>query len=161
MIYVTVGTMFMDFPRLINAMDEIARTSDEEVIVQTGMAPTKPEYASHFDFRDREEVQSIQSRARMIVCHAGIGALQDALAARRPIAIVPRLKQHREHMNDHQLDLARAVEARGWGRMVIDVAELADLCTSPPPAPTDYRPASTTLINAIHDDIAYLTGAPT
>lgn len=149
----------MDFPRLINAMDEIARTSDEEVIIQTGMGSTKPEYASHFDFRDRDEVRSLQGRARMIVCHAGIGALQDALAAQKPFAIVPRFERHGEHMNDHQLDLARIARARGWGRMVTDVAELAVICASPPPTPTGYRPASATLINAIHDDILHLTGA--
>lgn len=160
MIYVTVGTMFMDFPRLIEAMDDIARTGDEEIMIQTGMGSTAPKYATHFDFKDREEVQAIQGRARMIVCHAGIGALQDALAARRPFVIVPRLKRHGEHMNDHQLDLARAVESRGWGRMALDVTELADLCASPPPAPANYQPASEALVNSIRSDIATLTGAP-
>jgi len=160
MIYVTVGTMFLDFPRLIEAMDEIARTRDEDVIIQTGMGATVPKYASHFDFRDREEVQAIQNRARMIVCHAGIGAVQDALAVRRPIVVAPRLKRWGEHMNDHQLDLARAVESRGWGRMVMDVAELAGLCASPPPAPANYQPASAALVDSIRGDIARLTGAP-
>ena len=126
MIYVTVGTMFMDFPRLIHAMDDVAKESEEEVIIQTGMDSEKPNFATHFDFKSREEVQAIQARARMIVCHAGIGSVKDALAAQRPFVVVPRLKRWNEHMNDHQLELARAVESRGWGRMVLDIAELRD-----------------------------------
>ena len=160
MMYVTVGTMFMDFPRLINAMDAVAKSSDEEIIIQTGMGATVPQYATHFDFKPREEVKSIQARARAIVCHAGIGCVQDALAACRPLMVVPRLKRWGEHMNDHQLDLARAVEARGWGRMVMDIAELATLCESPPPTPLHYRPASVALIDAVRNDIFTLTGAP-
>ncbi len=160
MIYVTVGTMFMDFPRLIGAMDAIARTSDEEVVIQTGMGPTTPQFAQHFDFKDRAEVREIQDRARVIVCHGGIGAVHDALAARRPFVVVPRLKRLGEHMNDHQLELARAVEARGWGRMVLDVAELTELCASPPPAPVNYQSASDALVHSIRSDIAELTGAP-
>lgn len=160
MIYVTVGTMFLDFPRLINAMDEIARTGDEEIMIQTGMGSTAPKYAAHFDFKGRDEVQAIQERARMIVCHAGIGCLHDALAARRPFVVVPRLKRWGEHMNDHQLELARVVESRGWGRMVLDIGALPDLCAGPPPAPVDYRTGSIGLVDSIRDDIEKLTGAP-
>lgn len=160
MIYVTVGTMFMDFPRLIRAMDDIAQSSDEEIIIQTGMGATLPRYATHFDFKPRDEVQSIQARARVIVCHAGIGCIHDALAACRPLIVVPRLKRWGEHMNDHQLDLARAVETRGWGRMVMDIAEMASLCEDPPPAPLHYHPASVALVNAIRNDISSLTGVP-
>jgi len=159
MIYVTVGTMFMDFTRLINAMDTIAQSSDEEVIIQTGMDSTTPNHASHFDFKPREEVQAIQARARMIVCHAGIGSVKDALAAQRPFIVVPRLKRWREHMNDHQLELARAVESRGWGRMVLDIDELSELCATPPPMPSDYRSMSTPLVESIRTDIANLAGA--
>jgi len=158
MIYVTVGTMFMDFPRLIQAMDDIARNSDEEVIIQTGMGATIPQHAEQFAFKPREEVLAIQERARVIVCHAGIGAVQDALSVRRPFAVVPRLKRHGEHMNDHQLDLARGVVARGWGRMVLNCDELAEFCASPPAPPAAYTPSSDALINAVRNDIASFLG---
>jgi beta-1,4-N-acetylglucosaminyltransferase len=158
MIYATVGTMFMDFPRLINAMDDIARVSGEEVIIQIGMSELVPKHAEYFSFKDRDDVLEIQSRARAIVCHAGIGAVQDALSVRRPFAVVPRLKRHGEHMNDHQLDLARGVVARGWGRMVLNCEELPEFCAYPPPPPAAYAPSSGTLIAAVRNDIAKLLG---
>lgn len=147
MIYVTVGTMFLDFPRLILKMDEIALHIDEPVIVQKGMGSTAPVHCEFFDFLPRDEVLSLQREARVIVCHAGIGCVSDALNLERPLIVVPRLKRFNEHMNDHQLDLARAVERRGWGRMVLDVVGLHDACVNSPPAYVGYRPAREPLID--------------
>jgi len=151
MIYVTVGTMFLDFPRLIRAIDQIAIDSGEPAIVQTGMGQTVPAHCEHFGFRSREAVLAIQRDARVVVCHAGIGCVSDALNLRRPLIVVPRLKRYKEHMNDHQLDLARAVERRGWGRMILDIHELADACAHPPEAHADYAPARESLIDAVRD----------
>ena len=153
MMYVTVGTMFLDFPRLINAVDEIARDRGERVIVQTGMGKTIPTHCEHFDFRPHEEVLAIQREARVIVCHAGIGSVLDALEARRPFIVVPRLKRFGEHMNDHQLDLAQAVQRRGWGRMIANIGELAGACANPPPVPESYAPAKHRLVAAVRDKV--------
>lgn len=149
MIYVTLGTMFLDFPRLIHAMDAIAEKSGEEVVIQLGLSRTVPRHARHFDFKPHEEVIELQCDARVIVAHAGIGTTLDALRVRRPLIVVPRLKRHREHMNDHQVDLAEAVVRRGWGRMILDVAELTEACAHPPAVPASYRPAKEALVGAI------------
>ncbi len=151
MIYVTLGTMFLDFPRLVRKMDEIARDTAEEIIVQTGMGKTIPSACKHFDFKPHDEVVSIQSEARVIVCHAGIGSVLDALQVRRPFVVVPRLKKFDEHMNDHQIDLARAVESRGWGRMILDVEDLPAACANPPDVPASYVPAKARLISSIRE----------
>ncbi len=148
-IYVTVGTMFLDFPRLIRRMDEIAARTGERVIIQSGLSKTLPAHAEHFDFKSPEETLAMQRRARLIVCHAGIGAVRDALEVRRPFIVVPRLKRFGEHMNDHQLDLAHAVAERGWARVVTDVEELDAACAAPLPAPAAYRPANERLIAAV------------
>lgn len=146
MIYVTLGTMFMDFGRLVRKMDDIARSTGERVIIQTGLAATLPRHCEHFDFKPHAEVIALQSKARLVVAHAGIGVTMDALRCRRPLVLVPRLKSYREHMNDHQLDIARAVEKRGWARMVLDINELDALCHTPPPPVMDYEPDRERLI---------------
>ncbi len=153
MIYVTLGTMFMDFPRLIRKMDEMAGSTGERVVIQLGLSKIVPKHAEYFDFKKQEEIRAIQREARVIVCHAGIGAVRDALSAARPLIVVPRLKRFGEHMNDHQLDLAEAVARRGWGRMVVDVAELDSACASPPLPPLQYRPAREGLIAAVRNMI--------
>lgn len=151
MIYVTVGTMFLDFPRLIRKMDEIAGKTGELVYVQTGLGRTYPQNCEHFDFKPREKVLALQRDARVIVCHAGIGSVMDALHAGRPLIVVPRLKKFNEHMNDHQLDVAKAVQARGWGRLVLDIDELEGACALPPPVPEHYKPGRDRLISAVRD----------
>ena len=157
MIYVTVGTMFLDFPRLTTAMDTIARDTGEVIIVQTGLSKTLPVHCKHFDFKPREEVLEIQRTARVVVCHAGIGCVSDALRMKCPLIVVPRLKRFNEHMNDHQTGLARAVETRGWGRAIYDVRKLADACANPPPACVNYAPANAPLIAELRSVIASLT----
>jgi beta-1,4-N-acetylglucosaminyltransferase len=157
MIYVTVGTMFLDFPRLLNAMDGLAGKTGERVVMQIGMSPLRPEHAEFFDFKPREDVVSLQREARVIVCHAGIGAVQDALEVGKPFVVVPRLKRFNEHTNDHQLDLAEAVQRRGWGRMVLDISELEAACLQPANPPAEYRPAREPLVNAIRNAVEHLT----
>lgn len=138
---------------MIHAMDDYADERDEKVVIQTGMGATKPRHAEHFDFKPREEVLQYQSEARVIVCHAGIGSVIDALQCAKPIVVVPRLKRFSEHNNDHQLDLAEAVERRGWGRVIEDIAELSSACDEPPPAYENYRPAKDSLIDAVRSFI--------
>ncbi|MDZ4860629.1 MAG: glycosyltransferase [Candidatus Hydrogenedentes bacterium] len=160
MVYVTVGTMFLDFARLVTAVDAIARATGEHVIVQTGMGTTIPEQCEHFAFKPREEVLAIQRDARVVVCHAGIGCVSDALRLGRPLIVVPRRKHFNEHMNDHQLELARAVEARGWGRSVLDINDLSAACANPPLPHGNYAPASAPLIASLRQFIAQLPKRP-
>lgn len=156
MIYVTLGTMFMDFPRLVRAMDTVARDTGEQVVIQLGLSKTFPLHAAYFDFLPHDEVLALQKHARLVVAHAGIGVTVDALNLGRPLLLVPRLHRFGEHMNDHQLDLARAVERRGWGRMVLDMDELPGLCAAPPPAPHAYRPAKDALIAAVRAGVEHV-----
>lgn len=153
MIYVTVGTMFMDFPRLINAMDAIAEQTGEKVIIQIGMGDTRPRHAEWFPFKPREEIMAIQREARLIVAHAGIGSVLDALDVKKPLIVVPRRAGFQEHMDDHQLDIADVVERRGWGRKVLNITDLAALCATPPSVPNRERPSAHRLVAAVADMI--------
>jgi UDP-N-acetylglucosamine transferase subunit ALG13 len=141
--------MFLDFPRLIQAMDAIARDTGEQVVMQTGMSKLRPAHCAWFDFWPHERVLALQQHARVVVAHAGIGVTLDALHARSPLILVPREKARGEHMNDHQRDIAEAVDRRGWGRMITDMGALPDACAAPPPIPGSYRPAKAPLIAAV------------
>lgn len=149
MIYVTLGTMFLDFERLVRAADQIAADTGEQVIVQLGLSACRPNHCAWFDFLPREDCLEIQRHARVIVGHAGIGTALDALSVKRPFIAVPRLKRYGEHMNDHQIEIAEAIERRGWGRMTLDLAELPNLCAAPPDAPANYHPNTAPLLSAI------------
>lgn len=151
MIYVTVGTHHQDFSRLIRAMDDIARETREHTIIQIGMSTYSPQHCESFEFIPRESALDHCRQARLIVTHAGIGSVIDALSAHKPLIVVPRLKRYREHNSDHQLDLANAVERRGWGRMLTDLTALPELCKNPPAPCTNYTPARAPLIHAVRN----------
>lgn len=151
MIYVTLGTLFLDFERLIRKMDAIAEKTGERVVLQRGLATTIPRHCEHFDFKPHDEVLTMQREARVVVTHAGIGCILDALETRRPLIVVPRLKKFNEHLTDHQLDVAEAVQRRGWGRMILDVEELEAACAEPPTVPEKYEPAKHRLVAAVRE----------
>lgn len=153
MIYVTVGTMHLDFPRLIREMDVIGAITGERIVAQIGMSSTIPMHCDYFDFKPREEVLAIQKEARVIVSHAGIGSVIDALRVGRPVVFVPRLKRFGEHNSNHQIEIAEAMQRRGWGRMVLDIDELTDACAEPPPVCEGYRPDRDRLIRSIRETI--------
>ncbi len=160
MIYATVGTMYLDFPRLIHACDAIAESTDERVVVQIGMSRAIPRFAEYFAFKPRGEILALQEAARVIVSHAGIGSSVDGLQAGRPLILVPRLARHGEHNNDHQVQLAEALHRRGLARMIADTAELAEACAAPPAAPGDYRPDKQRLLENLRGTVSRRTGIP-
>ena len=122
MIFVTVGGM-RPFERLVIAMDRLAGELDEEVIVQLGSTDYEPENCNHFRFMAADEMEELYGRARVVVCHAGIGSILTALKHSKPLVLVPRMKRYGEHIDDHQLEIAREMESRGM-TVVYDISNL-------------------------------------
>ena len=61
----------------------------------------------------RAEFQERLAWADKVIIHAGAGTIYDAIAAGHQPLLVPRLLCHREVVNDHQLELAHALENMG------------------------------------------------
>lgn len=109
MIFVMVGTHTDGFARLIRAMDQLAADLDEEMVMQIGATPYEPQYARWFRFTSQQEVDELCQRARVIVSHAGAGSIMSALQCEKPVIVLPRLQKYGEHMDNHQVELARAL----------------------------------------------------
>jgi UDP-N-acetylglucosamine transferase subunit ALG13 len=60
----------------------------------------------------------------VVVCHGGPGAIWDALDARKPTVVVPRMRVHEEHVDDHQVAFVRHLGRQGWVIVVEDIDEL-------------------------------------
>ncbi len=115
------------FDRLIKEMDKIAGKMDEDVIMQIGDAVYEPKNARYFRFSSREELDQLYKDARIVVCHAGVGSILNALEHGKPIIAVPRRKKCGEHIDDHQLDIARKMEMEGRITVVHDVRRLGEV----------------------------------
>lgn len=122
MILVTVGTHSQSFERLVRSMDELADALEERVVIQYGSSQYRPRFSEGFDFASSQEMERLTGQARVVVCHAAAGSILMALQYSRPIIAVPRLKRYGEHMDDHQLQLARALEAQGMAQVVYEVS---------------------------------------
>jgi UDP-N-acetylglucosamine transferase subunit ALG13 len=66
----------------------------------------------------------LNKKARLIITHAGVGSIITALRFRKPVIVVPRLKKFNEHVNNHQLQIAKAFEKEGKVVACYDIKDL-------------------------------------
>jgi len=131
MIFITVGTHYLGFERLIKKMDDIAGRTNEEVVAQIGSTMYKPKNIKYFSFVDEEDkILEFYKKSRVIVTHAGAGTLSTILSIKKPLVIVPRLKKYNEHIDDHQLELTEVLNSEGLATVVYDVEKLEDALNS-------------------------------
>ncbi len=130
MIFATVGSTQIPFMRLIRALD---RLPGEELLVQHGPVPPPPAAAEALDFMEFPQVIERMERADVVVCHAGAGSILCAFRAGHTPVVVPRLKRYRETVDDHQLELARALAGEGRVIAVEDLERLPEAIASAPP----------------------------
>lgn len=105
MIFVTVGTQ-LPFDRLVATVDLWVQNSDDKnikVFGQIGNSNIIPKNFSYSEFISLEQLESFHKEANLIVAHAGMGSILTALKYKKPIIIMPRLRQYNEHRNNHQL----------------------------------------------------------
>jgi UDP-N-acetylglucosamine transferase subunit ALG13 len=113
LIFVTVGTHNHGFDRLVRTMDELAAELDEPVIVQYGSSAYVPRHAEGFQWASGQRMEQLTQAARVIVTHAAAGSILVALLRQKPLVVVPRLLRFGEHLDDHQRQLAEALDAQG------------------------------------------------
>jgi len=112
MIFVTVGNDFRSFDRLLRKVDEIAPLIPEEMIVQRGYSNYLLRNTKQFDFVSMKEAGEHIRKSRLVVAHAGIGTVILCKKHGIPLILFPRRAHHGEHMNDHQMEIAKALENR-------------------------------------------------
>jgi beta-1,4-N-acetylglucosaminyltransferase len=125
LIFVTVGGM-RAFERLIKEMDRVAGELDEKVVMQIGSTDYEPKNCDYFKFMPRKDIEKLYDDARVVVSHAGGGSILTALEYNKPLVLVPRLRKYGEVFDDHQLEIAREMEARG-AAVVYDISKLESI----------------------------------
>jgi UDP-N-acetylglucosamine transferase subunit ALG13 len=124
MIFVSVGTHEDPFDRMLAAVEELQL--DEHVVVQHGPSALRLNHSAHnVDYLPFDDVVEYVREARAVLMHAGVGSVMIALASgKRPI-VMARRKEFGEHVDDHQVELARRLEAGGLVTVVDDAETLA------------------------------------
>lgn len=145
MIFVTVSAS--PFERLIKEMDRIAGNMKEKVIMQIGRTRYEPKNAEFFRFTTFKKIIEYNKKARVVVTHGGAGCIITALSFGKPVVVVPRYKRFNEHINDHQLDLTKALEKEKKIVAVYDIRDLEYAITYA--SSVKYRKSKPKLINFI------------
>jgi UDP-N-acetylglucosamine transferase subunit ALG13 len=127
-IFVTVGTHQQPFDRLLGALGPLAEL--DELVVQHGDASAPAEAAVAAPYLSTSQVAAYMQQARVAVMHAGVGSFVVASRIGHRPVVVPRLRRYGEHVDDHQTELARALERQGKAIAVWDVARLAQAVQS-------------------------------
>ena len=157
MILVTIGTNEQPFDRLVSAAAGLDGL--ESLVVQHGSSRVPHGRGEWLDFVSFEELSERMRAARVVVCHAGVGSIMLARrCGKRPI-VVPRRLHLGEAVDDHQLPIARRLDANGVVTLLEDVdllgeaIELVGANAMAPPLGDDSGPQ-----NLAGDLRAYLQG---
>ena len=130
MIFITVGGSQFPFDRMLEACHDVA--PGRRVLVQHGPSSVRPAGAECVDFLPMQELLANVRDADAVVTHAGVGSILIALSnGKRPI-VVPRLRTHRETVDDHQLESARRFAEAGLVELVENPQALRDALAVPP-----------------------------
>lgn len=128
MILVLLGTQNNSFERLLQAIQENIdkKVIKEKVIVQAGFTKFESKDMEIFKLIDKEELGKLQDEADLIITHGGVGSIISSLEKGKKVIVVPRLKKYNEHVNDHQIQIARKFEKKGYVKCVINLKNLGN-----------------------------------
>ena len=117
MIFVTVGAQ-MSFDRLVGWVDDwAAKREREDVVAQIGPSDFTPRQLRVIPFMSPPEFRARLEAADIVVAHAGMGSILNALELGKPILVVPRHGEWDETRNDHQIATARRLGDEGLVRV--------------------------------------------
>lgn len=122
--FVSIGNAHQPFKRLLNGVLETIDILPRPVIVQFGYSLFKDTRCLYSPFLSLDQYNRYIQDAQLLILHAGAGSVIKALrAGKRPI-VVPRRKKFQEHINDHQLDFAKALSKMDKIELVLEISDL-------------------------------------
>ena len=114
LILVTMGTNDYPFTRLYNYIkdDPLYRDDRCEWFVQTGSCQVKlkPACGVVETLIPRSDMEDLVRRSALVISNCGIGSLNLMLKYRKRVIFVPRVAEHKEFSDDHQLQIAAEIK---------------------------------------------------
>ena len=116
MIFLILGTQKFQLNRLLREMDELYKQGKikERTFAQIGCSDYLPHNYDYIDFLDRENFEDKIKESDLIITHSGVGSILTSLKYEKPVIVYPRLCKYKEHVDDHQLEIAKAFAKRKY-----------------------------------------------
>lgn len=130
MIFVTVGTHEQQFDRLVREIDKLKGSGiiREDVMIQTGYSRWLPEHCQWRQWLSYQDMEKYMDEARIVVTHGGPSSFIMPMKLGKIPVVVPRKKEYGEHVNNHQVDFLRALNAENPCCVAVeDIDRLEDI----------------------------------
>lgn len=129
MIFVTLGTQKFQLNRLLIQLDKLCEKKivDEQIYAQTGYSHYLPSNFDCVDFLDKGEFDKKIRESSLVITHSGVGSIISALKAEKPVIVFPRLSKYKEHVDDHQCEIAEALSKKNYVLLCGENDDLGEL----------------------------------
>jgi UDP-N-acetylglucosamine transferase subunit ALG13 len=157
--FVALGTHDQPFDRL---MAMVRRAAAQRILplpirIQCGVTDCQSSTdISARDWMSPQEMSQCLQESRVVVCHAGSGVIAAGLRAGHRPLVVARLRNHGEHVDDHQTQLAAKLASLGLavqvrGEISSSQVERALEPLSPPVWPSSMPGLCATVREFVHE----------
>ncbi|TRZ36827.1 glycosyltransferase family 28 [Niallia circulans] len=128
MIFVTVGTQKFQFNRLFKELDKLKEEYEikEEIIAQIGVSDYVPANYNYVKFVDGDTINRYMETCSLLITHSGTSSIIQGLRLNKKVLVVPRLAEFGEHVDNHQVEIAKTFEDAGYVEVVNDISNLGD-----------------------------------
>ena len=126
MILVLLGTQNNSFNRLLEEIEKNIKngTIKEEVIVQAGYTKFETDKMKIIDLMSKEQLEKFQDEADLIITHGGVGSIISSIEKGKKVIAVPRIHEYGEHVNNHQKEIVKDFNDKGY---IIGIEKVEDL----------------------------------
>lgn len=126
MILILLGTQNNSFHRLLEEVEKNIEdgTIKEVVIVQAGYTKFESKNMKIFDLMPKEDLEDFQTQADLIITHGGVGSIISSIRKGKKVIAVPRMHEHNEHVNNHQIEIVQNFGELGY---IIGIKKVEDL----------------------------------
>jgi UDP-N-acetylglucosamine transferase subunit ALG13 len=107
---VTLGTEVWPFERAVERVIELL--PEAEIVWQTGVTEVRRGGRQLRQWLPAAELRSAIREADVVISHAGVGSAPVALDEGKVPVFLPRLRRRREHVDDHQVEVAAMLARR-------------------------------------------------
>lgn len=156
MILVLLGTQNNSFHRLLEEVEKNIKdgTIKEEVIVQAGYTKFESNKMRIIDLMSKEQLDKFQDEADLIITHGGVGSIITSIRKGKKVIAVPRMHEYGEHVNNHQKEIVKDFNDKGY---IIGIEKVEELKRAIERAkdfePKKYQPNNGKMIKIIENFI--------
>ncbi|WP_172637981.1 PssE/Cps14G family polysaccharide biosynthesis glycosyltransferase [Lactiplantibacillus plantarum] len=132
MIFISLGTQNFQLNRLLKKIDVLISEGkiNDSVFAQIGYSDYLPINYGYKRFIDNNSFNDYIKKSSLVITHGGVGNIITALNYGKKIIVVPRIKKFNEHVDDHQVQIARAFYDNGHTLVCKDLKNLAKIISN-------------------------------